>query len=96
VDRLTGLLVQARDGDRLALAAAIRLSQAEVWRVAAHLVGLLFPQAILAWTRTPGRLLALEAFGFALGLTALAGLCRRHPAPIAMAQADGVSTTSRR
>lgn len=39
VDRLTGLLVQARDGDRLALAAAIRLSQAEVWRVAAHLVG---------------------------------------------------------
>jgi RNA polymerase sigma-70 factor (ECF subfamily) len=39
VDRLTGLLVQARDGDRLALAAAIRMSQAEVWRVAAHLVG---------------------------------------------------------
>lgn len=39
MDRLTGLLVQARDGDRLALAAAIRLSQAEVWRVAAHLVG---------------------------------------------------------
>jgi RNA polymerase sigma-70 factor, ECF subfamily len=39
VDRLTGLLVQARDGDRLALAAAIRLSQAEVWRLAAHLVG---------------------------------------------------------
>ena len=39
MDRLTGLLVQARDGDRLALGAAIRLSQAEVWRVAAHLVG---------------------------------------------------------
>jgi RNA polymerase sigma-70 factor, ECF subfamily len=39
MDRLTGLLVQARDGDRLALAAAIRVSQAEVWRVAAHLVG---------------------------------------------------------
>ena len=39
MDRLTGLWVQARDGDRLALGAAIRLSQAEVWRVAAHLVG---------------------------------------------------------
>jgi RNA polymerase sigma-70 factor (ECF subfamily) len=39
MDRLTGLLVQARDGDRLALGAAIRLSQAEVWRVAVHLVG---------------------------------------------------------
>jgi RNA polymerase sigma-70 factor (ECF subfamily) len=39
VDRLTGLLVQARDGDRLALGAAIRLSQGEVWRLASHLVG---------------------------------------------------------
>jgi RNA polymerase sigma-70 factor, ECF subfamily len=39
MDRLTGLLVQAREGDRLALGAAIRLSQAEVWRLAAHLVG---------------------------------------------------------
>jgi RNA polymerase sigma-70 factor (ECF subfamily) len=39
MDQLTGLLVQARDGDRLALGAAIRLSQAEVWRLAAHLVG---------------------------------------------------------
>src|SRR5574341_2183656 len=39
MDRLTGLLVQARDGDRLALGAAIRLSQGEVWRLAAHLVG---------------------------------------------------------
>jgi RNA polymerase sigma-70 factor, ECF subfamily len=39
MDQLTGLLVQARDGDRLALGAAIRISQAEVWRVAAHLVG---------------------------------------------------------
>ena len=39
MDRLTGLLVRARDGDRLALGAAIRLSQGEVWRLAAHLVG---------------------------------------------------------
>jgi RNA polymerase sigma-70 factor, ECF subfamily len=38
MDRLTALLVQARDGDRIALAAAVRLSQAEVWRLAAHLV----------------------------------------------------------
>jgi RNA polymerase sigma-70 factor, ECF subfamily len=39
MDRLTRLLVQARDGDRLALGAAIRLSQGEVWRLASHLVG---------------------------------------------------------
>jgi nitrate reductase gamma subunit len=44
--------------------------------VAAHLAGLLFPQAILAWTRTPGRLLALEALGFAVGLAALAACVR--------------------
>jgi RNA polymerase sigma-70 factor (ECF subfamily) len=39
VDHLTALLVRARDGDRLALGTAIRLSQGEVWRLAAHLVG---------------------------------------------------------
>jgi RNA polymerase sigma-70 factor, ECF subfamily len=39
MDRLTRALVHARDGDRLALGEAIRLSQAEVWRLAAHLVG---------------------------------------------------------
>jgi RNA polymerase sigma-70 factor, ECF subfamily len=39
MDRLTALLVRARDGDRLALGAAIRMSQGEVWRLAAHLVG---------------------------------------------------------
>ena len=36
---LTELLCRARDGDRSALAAAIRSSQAEVWRFAAHQVG---------------------------------------------------------
>ena len=44
--------------------------------LAAHLVGLLFPRAILAWTRTPGRLFALEALGFAVGLVALAACVR--------------------
>jgi RNA polymerase sigma-70 factor, ECF subfamily len=39
MDRLTSLLVQARDGDRLALGSAIGLSQVEVWRLASHLVG---------------------------------------------------------
>jgi RNA polymerase sigma-70 factor, ECF subfamily len=39
VDELTRLLVAGRDGDRLALGAAIRRSQPEVWRLAAHLVG---------------------------------------------------------
>jgi RNA polymerase sigma-70 factor (ECF subfamily) len=39
VDELTSLLLDARDGDRFALAAAIRASQADVWRLALHLVG---------------------------------------------------------
>jgi len=36
---LTSLLLAARDGDRLALGAFIRSTQAEVWRMARHLVG---------------------------------------------------------
>ena len=46
-----------------------------------HLMGLLFPAAILRWDRVPLRLYALEAFGFMAGGTALAGwgvLLRRH------------------
>jgi RNA polymerase sigma-70 factor (ECF subfamily) len=39
VDELTRLLVAGRDGDRGALAAAIRLAQPDVWRMATHLVG---------------------------------------------------------
>jgi RNA polymerase sigma-70 factor (ECF subfamily) len=39
VGDLTRLLLAARGGDQLALAAAIRSSQAEVWRLALHLVG---------------------------------------------------------
>jgi RNA polymerase sigma-70 factor (ECF subfamily) len=39
MDRLTRDLLAARDGDRLALAAVVRRSQAEVWRLCAHLVG---------------------------------------------------------
>jgi RNA polymerase sigma-70 factor (ECF subfamily) len=38
VDDLTRLLLHARDGDRIALAAAIRVGQADVWRLCAHLV----------------------------------------------------------
>lgn len=38
MDELTRLLLEARDGDRISLAAAIRASQAEVWRLCAHLV----------------------------------------------------------
>src|SRR5690348_6680799 len=40
MDDLARLLIAARDGDRWALATAIRSSQSEVWRLAAHLVGL--------------------------------------------------------
>ncbi len=39
MDELTRLLIAGRDGDRVALGAAIRWSQPEVWRLAAHLVG---------------------------------------------------------
>ena len=39
VDELTRLFLAARDGDRTALLQAIRASQADVWRLACHLVG---------------------------------------------------------
>jgi RNA polymerase sigma-70 factor (ECF subfamily) len=39
MDALTRDLLAARDGDRPALAAAIRTAQPEVWRMASHLVG---------------------------------------------------------
>lgn len=39
MDELTPLLLRARAGDRLALAAFIRRSQADVWRLCAHLAG---------------------------------------------------------
>jgi RNA polymerase sigma-70 factor (ECF subfamily) len=38
VDRVTLLALDARDGDRLALAEFVRLTQADVWRFSAHLV----------------------------------------------------------
>jgi RNA polymerase sigma-70 factor (ECF subfamily) len=38
VDDLTRLALAAADGDRVALAAFVRHSQAEVWRLCAHLV----------------------------------------------------------
>jgi RNA polymerase sigma-70 factor (ECF subfamily) len=37
LDDLTALALAARDGDRVALAAFVRASQAEVWRLCAHL-----------------------------------------------------------
>jgi len=39
VDELTRLFLAARDGDRTALLHAVRASQADVWRLALHLVG---------------------------------------------------------
>jgi RNA polymerase sigma-70 factor (ECF subfamily) len=39
VDELTRLFLAARDGDRTALLHAVRDSQADVWRLARHLVG---------------------------------------------------------
>ena len=39
MDELTRLFLAARDGDRVALSAAIRASEPDVWRFTAHLVG---------------------------------------------------------
>jgi len=39
VDELTRLFLAARDGDRTALLHTVRSSQADVWRLASHLVG---------------------------------------------------------
>jgi RNA polymerase sigma-70 factor (ECF subfamily) len=39
MDELTRLFLAARDGDRVALHAAIRASEGDVWRFTAHLVG---------------------------------------------------------
>jgi RNA polymerase sigma-70 factor (ECF subfamily) len=39
VDELTRLFLAARDGDRTALLHAVRASEADVWRLARHLVG---------------------------------------------------------
>jgi RNA polymerase sigma-70 factor (ECF subfamily) len=39
MDELTRLWLAARDGDRTAFAQAVRASQADVWRLARHLVG---------------------------------------------------------
>jgi nitrate reductase gamma subunit len=44
--------------------------------VAAHLAILLAPRAVLAATRTPGRLIALEVIGFAVGLAVVAACLR--------------------
>ena len=43
---------------------------------AGHVAGLLFPRAVLSWTRTPWHVVALEAAGFAIGLAALAACVR--------------------
>ena len=40
MDELTRLFLAARDGDRVALTAAIRATETDVWRFTAHLVGL--------------------------------------------------------
>jgi nitrate reductase gamma subunit len=43
---------------------------------AAHVGALLFPQAVLAWTRTPWHLLVLEIAGFAVGVGVAAACIR--------------------
>jgi len=43
---------------------------------AAHVAGLLFPRAMLTWTRTSWHVVLLEAIGFAIGLAAVAACVR--------------------
>jgi RNA polymerase sigma-70 factor (ECF subfamily) len=77
VDELTQLFLAARDGDRSALLRAIRASQADVWRLTAHLVGrddaddVTQDTLVRAWR-------ALPAFrGDASARTWLLGIARR-------------------
>lgn len=44
--------------------------------LAGHLAGLLFPRAILAWNRAPGRLYLLEGVAFVVGLATFAAWLR--------------------
>ncbi|HEX4420446.1 MAG TPA: respiratory nitrate reductase subunit gamma [Kofleriaceae bacterium] len=68
------------DAIRPAASAAWKtLSGSKAWRTglavtfALHLLGLLWPHAILGWNGSPARLYLLEATGFVLGVVALIG-----------------------
>jgi nitrate reductase gamma subunit len=74
-------------GGRLWLAGWIALA-------AAHLAGLLFPNVVLAWTRTPWHLYALEAAGFAVGLAVLVACVRSAWAHLREPARDGWSLVS--
>jgi RNA polymerase sigma-70 factor (ECF subfamily) len=76
-DDLTELLLAARDGDRLALASAIRRAQAEVWRLCRHLVDDEEPDDLAqeAWLRAWRALPAYR--GEASGRTWLLSITRK-------------------
>jgi nitrate reductase gamma subunit len=69
VKRVLPLAKRVFLGSRLAIAAWALLA-------AAHLGALLFPRAVLAWTRTPWHLLLLETAGFAVGVGVAAAFLR--------------------
>lgn len=65
--------------------------------LAGHLLGLLFPRAILAWNRAPARLYLLEGAAFVVGVATLAAwlrAARRHlgrtDAPLVVELADSL------
>ena len=69
VKRVLPLAKRVFLGSRLSIAAWALLA-------AAHIGALLFPRAVLAWTRTPWHLLVLEAAGFAVGVAVAAAFIR--------------------
>ena len=77
MDPLTSDLLAARDGDRLALAAAVRRSQAEVYRLCAALIGRTDAEDLTQETYVRA-VRALPAFrGDASGRTWLLSIARR-------------------
>jgi len=90
VKRMLPLAKRVFLGSRLSIAAWALLA-------AAHIGALLFPRAVLAWTRTPWHLMVLEAAGFAVGVGVAVACIRsawlhlRRPTPGRWSLLSGLS-----
>ncbi len=89
MDELTALALAARDGDRLALAAFVRRTQPQVWRLCAHLAGRDVADDVTqdTYLRAIGALVSFR--GDASATTWLLSIARR-------AAADSIRRTVRR